>query len=333
MIRIDDLILEGFPVLLAPMEDITDPPFRALCRRYGADMSYSEFISSDGLIRGAEKSVVKLDFDEQERPVGIQIFGADVEAMALSARIVASLPSRPDVLDINFGCPVGKVAGKGAGSGIFQDTDRMLRITRAVMREAGDLPVTVKTRLGWDEKSICIQDLAEPLQDCGIRALTIHGRTRCQMYKGQAHWEVIGAIKRNPRIHIPIIGNGDVTCGEDAARMRDQYGLDGCMIGRAAVGAPWLFADVKHFLATGEHLPAPGIAERVAVAREHLQRAVAWKGERLGVLETRKHYAGYFKGIPDFKPMRIRLCTADTSEEVFGILDNILDDFSSRELF
>ena len=194
MIRIDDLILEGFPVLLAPMEDITDPPFRALCRRYGADMSYSEFISSDGLIRGAEKSVVKLDFDEQERPVGIQIFGADVEAMALSARIVASLPSRPDVLDINFGCPVGKVAGKGAGSGIFQDTDRMLRITRAVVREAGDLPVTVKTRLGWDEKSICIQDLAEPLQDCGIRALTIHGRTRCQMYKGQAHWEVIGEI-------------------------------------------------------------------------------------------------------------------------------------------
>ena len=327
MIRIGEVVLEGFPVLLAPMEDITDPPFRALCRRYGADMSYSEFISSDGLIRGAEKSRVKLDFDPQERPVGIQIFGADEQAMALSAQIVASLPVRPDVLDINFGCPVGKVAGKGAGSGIFQDTDKMLRITRAVVDAAGDLPVTVKTRLGWDENSICIQHLAEPLQDCGIRALTVHGRTRCQMYKGQARWEVIRQIRRNPRIRIPVIGNGDITCGEDARRMRDEYELDGCMIGRAAVGNPWLFADVKHFLRTGEHLPAPGIAERVAAAREHLQRAVAWKGERLGVLETRKHYAGYFKGVPDFKQTRIRLCTADTSQEVFGILDNILNDF------
>lgn len=327
MVRIGDVLLDGFPVLLAPMEDITDPPFRALCRRYGADMAYSEFISSDGLIRGAEKSRVKLDFDQAERPVGIQIFGADEQAMALSARIVASLPVRPDVLDINFGCPVGKVAGKGAGSGIFQDTDRMLRITRAVVEAAGDLPVTVKTRLGWDESSICIQHLAEPLQDCGIRALTIHGRTRCQMYKGQARWEVIREIKRNPRIRIPIIGNGDVTCGEDARRMRDEYGLDGCMIGRAAVGAPWLFADVKHFLSTGEHLPPPDIAQRTAVAREHLQRAVAWKGERLGVLETRKHYAGYFRGVPDFKPWRMRLCTADTSEEVFGILDNISEVF------
>lgn len=320
-------MLDGFPVILAPMEDITDPPFRALCKRYGADMSYSEFISSDGLVRGAQKSLVKLDFDEAERPVGIQIFGADAGAMAESARIIAAMDRRPDVIDINFGCPVGKVAGKGAGSGIFQDTDNMLRITRAVVDASAGIPVTVKTRLGWDEKSICIQHLAEPLQDCGIQALTVHGRTRCQMYKGEARWEVIREIRQNPRIRIPIIGNGDVVSGETARRMRDDYGLDGCMIGRAAIGSPWLFADVKHFLATGEHLPEPDMAERVAAARTHLERAVQWKGERLGVLETRKHYAGYFRGVPDFKQMRIKLCTADTSEEVFEILNNILDDF------
>lgn len=327
MIKIGNIVLEGFPVLLAPMEDITDPPFRALCKRYGADMSYSEFISSDGLIRGAEKSRVKLDFEEAERPVGIQIFGADADAMAQSARIIASLPRTPDVIDINFGCPVGKVAGKGAGSGIFQDTDNMLRITRAVVEAAGSIPVTVKTRLGWDEKSICIQHLAEPLQDCGIQALTIHGRTRCQMYKGEARWEVIREIRQNPRIRIPIIGNGDVVSGETARTMRDDYGLDGCMIGRAAIGNPWIFADVKHFLSTGEHLPSPGIPERVEAARFHLQRAVAWKGERLGVLETRKHYAGYFKGVPEFKATRIKLCTTDASGDVFEILNNILNDF------
>lgn len=327
MVKIGDVVLDGFPVILAPMEDITDPPFRALCKRYGADMSYSEFISSDGLVRGAQKSLVKLDFDEAERPVGIQIFGADAGAMAESARIIAAMDRRPDVIDINFGCPVGKVAGKGAGSGIFQDTDNMLRITRAVVDASAGIPVTVKTRLGWDEKSICIQHLAEPLQDCGIQALTVHGRTRCQMYKGEARWEVIREIRQNPRIRIPIIGNGDVVSGETARRMRDDYGLDGCMIGRAAIGSPWLFADVKHFLATGEHLPEPDMAERVAAARAHLERAVQWKGERLGVLETRKHYAGYFRGVPDFKQMRIKLCTADTSEEVFEILNNILDDF------
>lgn len=332
MIRIDDLILEGFPVLLAPMEDITDPPFRALCRRYGADMSYSEFISSDGLIRGAEKSVVKLDFDEQERPVGIQIFGADVEAMALSARIVASLPSRPDVLDINFGCPVGKVAGKGAGSGIFQDTDRMLRITRAVVREAGDLPVTVKTRLGWDEKSICIQDLAEPLQDCGIRALTIHGRTRCQMYKGQAHWEVIGEIKRNPRIHIPIIGNGDVDSGPRAAEMFDRYGVDGVMIGRATYGRPWIFREVKHYLATGEVLPQPSVRERVAIAREHLAKSLEVKGDYVGILEMRRHLTNYFKGLPNFKETRLKLVTTLDVEELYATLDLIAERWGDYDL-
>ncbi|MDD4820264.1 MAG: tRNA dihydrouridine synthase DusB [Flavobacteriales bacterium] len=325
--KIKDLDLGEYPVILAPMEDITDPPFRTLCHQYGADMSYSEFISADGLIRNAEKSLVKLDIEENERPVGIQIFGANEQSMAQAAQMIASLDRKPDVLDINFGCPVGKVAGKGAGSGIFQDIPNMMRITRAVVNNAGNIPVTVKTRLGWDEHSIVIADIAEELQDCGIQALTIHGRTRCQMYKGEAHWEVIRDIKQNPRIVIPIVGNGDVRCGEDAMRMRDEYGLDGCMIGRATVGSPWIFSDIKHFLRTKEHLPAPDIAERVSAARTHLARAVAWKGERLGVLETRKHYAAYFKGVENFKDTRIRLCTADTSGEVFDILTEVENNF------
>lgn len=327
--KIGELDLGEYPVILAPMEDITDPPFRTLCREHGADMSYSEFISADGLIRNAEKSLVKLDIEDSERPVGIQIFGADADSMSKAAGMIASLDRKPDVLDINFGCPVGKVAGKGAGSGIFQDIPNMLKITRAVVDACPDIPVTVKTRLGWDERSMVIADIAESLQDCGIKALTIHGRTRCQMYKGQARWDVIRDVKRNPRICIPVVGNGDVTCGEDALRMRDEYGLDGCMIGRAAVGNPWIFAEVKHFLKTGGHLPPPSVGQRTEAARTHLLRAVAWKGERLGVLETRKHYASYFKGIAGFKDTRIKLCTADTSQAVLEILERIPDVFSS----
>lgn len=325
--KIKDVDLGDYPIILSPMEDVTDPPFRTLCREWGADMSYSEFISADGLIRNASKSLVKLDIEDSERPVGIQIFGANADSMREAAHMVASMERRADVLDINFGCPVSKVAGKGAGSGIFQDVENMFRITRAVVEAAGDMPVTVKTRLGWDEKSIIIADIAEALQDCGIAALTIHGRTRCQMYKGEARWDVIRDIKRNPRIHIPIIGNGDVRSGEDAKRMRDDYGLDGCMIGRAAVGSPWLFADVKHYLKTGEHLPPPSVKERVKAARTHLSRAVKWKGERLGVLETRKHYVSYFKGVPDFKDTRIKLCTADTSVEVMELLEWVENNF------
>ena len=321
MVKIGNIDLGEFPLLLAPMEDVSDPPFRRLCKLHGADMLYSEFISSEGLIRDAIKSRQKLDIFDYERPVGIQIFGGDEEAMALSAKIVATV--RPDLVDINFGCPVKKVVSKGAGAGVLKDIDLMVRLTRAVVRST-DLPVTVKTRLGWDESSINIEEVAERLQDVGISALTIHARTRSQMYKGHSDWSYIAKVKNNPRIHIPIFGNGDIDSPEKALEYRNKYGVDGIMIGRAAIGYPWIFREIKHYFATGELLSPPTIADRVAAARNHLIWSVEWKGERQGVLEMRRHYANYFKGLPNFKEHRQRLVTLDSAAEIVTALEEIV---------
>ena len=322
MVKIGNIDLGEFPLLLAPMEDVSDPPFRRLCKLHGADMLYSEFISSEGLIRDAIKSRQKLDIFDYERPVGIQIFGGDEEAMALSAKIVATV--RPDLVDINFGCPVKKVVSKGAGAGVLKDIDLMVRLTKAVVSST-DLPVTVKTRLGWDESSINIEEVAERLQDVGISALTIHARTRSQMYKGHSDWSYIAKVKNNPRIHIPIFGNGDIDSPEKALEYRNTYGIDGIMIGRAAIGYPWIFNEIKHYFATGELLPSPTIADRVEAAKNHLLWSVEWKGERQGVVEMRRHYANYFKGIPNFKEHRHKLVTLDASQEVVKALDNVLE--------
>ena len=321
MVKIGNIDLGEFPLLLAPMEDVSDPPFRRLCKLHGADMLYSEFISSEGLIRDAIKSRQKLDIFDYERPVGIQIFGGDEEAMALSAKIVATV--RPDLVDINFGCPVRKVVGKGAGAGVLKDIDLMVRLTKAVVRST-DLPVTVKTRLGWDESSINIEEVAERLQDVGISALTIHARTRSQMYKGHSDWSYIAKVKNNPRIHIPIFGNGDIDNPQKALEYRNKYGVDGIMIGRAAIGYPWIFREIKHYFATGELLSPPTIADRVAAARNHLIWSVEWKGERQGVLEMRRHYANYFKGLPNFKEHRQRLVTLDSAAEIVTALEEIV---------
>ena len=322
MVKIGNIDLGEFPLLLAPMEDVSDPPFRRLCKLHGADMLYSEFISSEGLIRDAIKSRKKLDIFDDERPVGIQIFGGDEEAMALSAKIVATV--NPDLVDINFGCPVKKVVSKGAGAGVLKDIDLMVRLTKAVVNST-DLPVTVKTRLGWDEQSINIEEVAERLQDAGISALTIHARTRSQMYKGHSDWSYIAKVKNNPRMHIPIFGNGDIDSPEKALEYRNKYGIDGIMIGRAAIGYPWIFNEIKHYFATGELLPSPTIADRVEAAKNHLLWSVEWKGERQGVVEMRRHYANYFKGIPNFKEHRHKLVTLDASEEVVKALDNVLE--------
>ena len=322
MPTIGNIDLGEFPLLLAPMEDVSDPPFRRLCKMHGADMLYSEFISSEGLIRDAIKSRQKLDIFDYERPVGIQIFGGDEEAMALSAKIVATV--NPDLVDINFGCPVKKVVSKGAGAGVLKDIDLMVRLTKAVVNSTS-LPVTVKTRLGWDEQSINIEEVAERLQDVGISALTIHARTRSQMYKGHSDWSYIAKVKNNPRMHIPIFGNGDIDSPEKALEYRNKYGIDGIMIGRAAIGYPWIFNEIKHYFATGELLPSPTIADRVEAAKNHLLWSVEWKGERQGVVEMRRHYANYFKGIPNFKEHRHKLVTLDTSEEVVKALDNVLE--------
>lgn len=321
MAKIGNIDLGEFPLLLAPMEDVSDPPFRRLCKLHGADMLYSEFISSEGLIRDAIKSRQKLDIFDYERPVGIQIFGGDEEAMALSAKIVATV--RPDLVDINFGCPVKKVVSKGAGAGVLKDIDLMVRLTKAVVRST-DLPVTVKTRLGWDESSINIEEVAERLQDVGISALTIHARTRSQMYKGHSDWSYIAKVKNNPRIHIPIFGNGDIDSPQKALEYRNKYGVDGIMIGRAAIGYPWIFREIKHYFATGELLSPPTIADRVAAARNHLIWSVEWKGERQGVLEMRRHYANYFKGVPNFKEHRQRLVTLDSAAEIVTALEEIV---------
>ena len=309
------------------MEDVSDPPFRALCKEHGADVVYTEFISSEGLIRDAAKSVMKLDIYEKERPVGIQIFGANLDSMLRSVEIVEQ--SNPDIIDINFGCPVKKVVCKGAGAGILKDIDKMVALTKAMV-EHTRLPVTVKTRLGWDHNSIQIVEVAERLQDVGCQAIAIHGRTRVQMYKGEANWKPIAEVKNNPRMHIPVFGNGDVDSPEAAERMRDNYGLDGAMIGRASIGNPWFFNQVKHYLETGDKLSPPGMEERVAAARRHLQMAIDWKGEKLGVFETRRHYTNYFRGIPHFKEYRMKMVTSDDSADVFAAFDEVLEKFGDH---
>ena len=301
MVKIGNIKLGDFPLLLAPMEDVSDPPFRALCKENGADVVYTEFISSEGLIRNAVKSTMKLDIYEKERPVGIQIFGANLDSMLQSVDIVEQ--TKPDIIDINFGCPVKKVVCKGAGAGILKDIDKMEMLTREMAKRT-KLPLTVKTRLGWDEKTIKIVEVAERIQDAGAKAITIHGRTRAQMYKGSADWSLIADVKNNSRMKIPVFGNGDVFSPEKAIEMRDDFGLDGAMIGRASIGNPWFFNQVKHFFKTKTHLPEPTIKERIQMAEKHLKMAIKWKGEKLGVLETRRHYSNYFKGIPDFKPFR-----------------------------
>lgn len=324
MVRIGDIEVGQFPLLLAPMEDVSDPPFRALCKEQGADVVYTEFISSEGLIRDAAKSVKKLDIYEKERPVGIQIFGAVLESMLRSVEIVEA--SGPDIIDINFGCPVKKVVSKGAGAGILKDIDLMVKLSEAMVKHS-KLPVTVKTRLGWDHDSIKIVEVAERLQDVGVKAISIHGRTRAQMYKGDADWRPIAEVKNNPRMHIPVFGNGDVNTPERAVEMRDKYGLDGAMIGRASIGYPWFFKEVKHYIQHGTHCPPPSMEQRVEAARRHLRMAIDWKGEKLGVLETRRHYTNYFKGIPHFKEYRTRMVTSDDAADVFSALDEVLEKF------
>ena len=320
MVKIDTIELGDFPLLLAPMEDVSDPPFRALCKEQGADVVYTEFISSEGLIRDAAKSVMKLDIYEKERPVGIQIFGANLESMLRSVEIVEA--SKPDIIDINFGCPVKKVVSKGAGAGILKDIDLMVSLTKAMV-EHTSLPITVKTRLGWDEETIKIVEVAERLQDVGCKAIAIHGRTRKQMYKGAADWAPIAAVKNNPRMHIPVFGNGDVNTPERAKEMRDSFGLDGAMIGRASIGNPWFFREVQHYLKTGKKFLNPTMSERIEAARRHLQMAIDWKGEKLGVFETRRHYTNYFRGIPHFKEYRMKMVTSDDSIDVFNVIDEV----------
>lgn len=323
--KIADIELPEFPLLLAPMEDVSDPPFRALCKEQGADVVYTEFISSEGLIRDAAKSVIKLDIYEKERPVGIQIFGAELDSMLEAVDIVER--SNPDIIDINFGCPVKKVVCKNAGAGILRDIPLMVKLTEEIVKRT-KLPVTVKTRLGWDSDSIKIVEVAERLQDVGIKAISIHGRTRVQMYKGVADWGPIAEVKNNQRMHIPVFGNGDVNTPEAAIKMRDEFGLDGAMIGRASIGYPWFFREVKHFMQTGKHLNPPTMQERVEAAQRHLSMSIDWKGEKLAIYETRRHYTNYFKGIPNFKPLRMSLVSAETSDEVFETLEKAGKEFA-----
>ncbi|MCR9103073.1 MAG: tRNA dihydrouridine synthase DusB [bacterium] len=328
MVKIGDVNIGEFPLLLAPMEDVSDPPFRALCKAQGCDMMYTEFISVEGLIRDADKSVQKLDIYDYERPIGIQIFGAEHDSMMRAAEIVEE--AKPEVLDINFGCPVKKVVCKMAGAGILQDIDRMVKLTDDVVKSTS-LPVTVKTRLGWDDNTKYIEEVAERLQDVGIKALSIHGRTRKQMYKGEADWSLIGKIKENPRVHIPIFGNGDIDSPEKAKLYRERYGVDGIMIGRAAIGYPWIFREIKHYFATGELLPPPTVEERVAAARTHLEHSVSWKGVKLGVLEMRRHYTNYFRGFRNIKEYRKRLVTEENPADLYAILNEIEAVYGNEE--
>ena len=326
MPKIGNIELPDFPLLLAPMEDVSDPPFRKLCKEQGADVVYTEFISSEGLIRDAANSVIKLDIYEKERPVGIQIFGAELDSMLQAVDIVEK--SNPNIIDINFGCPVKKVVCKNAGAGILRDIPLMVKLTEEIVKRT-KLPVTVKTRLGWDNNSIKIVEVAERLQDVGIEAISIHGRTRVQMYKGEADWKPIAEVKNNQRMHIPVFGNGDVDTPEAAVKMRDEYGLDGAMIGRASIGYPWFFKEVKHYFKTGGHLAPPTMQERVDAARRHLQMAIDWKGEKLGVFETRRHYTNYFKGIPHFKEYRMKMVTSDEAADVFAAFDEVEEKFGN----
>ncbi|MEM1358366.1 MAG: tRNA dihydrouridine synthase DusB [Bacteroidota bacterium] len=320
MVKIADIELGEFPLLLAPMEDVSDPPFRALCKAQGCDMMYTEFISVEGLIRDASKSVEKLDIYDYERPIGIQIFGANLDSMVMAADIVER--AQPELLDINFGCPVKKVTCKGAGAGILQDIPKMVKLTKAIV-DRTSLPVTVKTRLGWDDKTKYIEEVAERLQDVGIKALSIHGRTRQQMYKGEADWTLIGRIKDNPRITMPIFGNGDIDSPKKAESYRNRYGVDGIMIGRAAIGNPWIFREIKHYFATGELLPPPSIDERVDAARKHLRHSLEWKGPKLGVLEMRRHYTNYFRGMPGVKEYRKALVSEYEPETLYNTLEEM----------
>ncbi|MES2800663.1 MAG: tRNA dihydrouridine synthase DusB [Bacteroidota bacterium] len=317
MVKIRDIELGEFPLLLAPMEDVSDPPFRALCKKHGADLMYTEFISSEGLIRDAAKSVQKMDIYEYERPVGIQIFGYDIESMKEATRIIEK--TNPDIVDINFGCPVKKVTCKGAGAGMLQDIPKLIKMTEEIVKTT-NLPVTVKTRLGWDEKSKFVVTTAEKLQDVGVEAIAIHGRTRVQLYKGDADWTLIGEVKNNPRMKIPVFGNGDIDSPEKVVEYKNRYGVDGIMIGRATIGYPWFFNEVKHFIKTGEHLAKPGVRERVEAAREHLMMSVNWKGERLGIAEMKRHYTNYFKGVAHFKDYRTKLVTSFELNEILDLL-------------
>ena len=323
MVKIGNISLKGFPLLLAPMEDVSDPPFRALCKENGADIVYTEFVSSEGLIRNASKSIQKLDIYEKERPVGIQIFGANLNSMLEAVDIVEK--TNPDIIDINFGCPVKKVVSKGAGAGILKDIPLMVKLTKEIVKRT-KLPVTIKTRLGWDHKSIKIIEVAERLQDVGISAISIHGRTRAQMYKGEADWRPIAKVKENPRMLIPVFGNGDLTSPERVKEMKEIYGLDGAMIGRASIGNPWFFDQVKYFLKNNKHKSLPNLNQRVETARRHLQMSILWKGEVLGLLETRRHYANYFRGIEGFKPYRISMVTANTPQTVYDTFDKVLSE-------
>jgi len=318
--KIADIDLGEFPLLLAPMEDVSDPPFRALCKQNGCDMMYTEFISVEGLIRDATKSVQKLDIYDEERPIGIQIFGANIESMKRAAEMVEE--AQPEVLDINYGCPVKKVVCKMAGAGILQDIDRMVKLTDEIVKSTS-LPVTVKTRLGWDSNSLYIEEVAERLQDVGIKALSIHGRTRKQMYKGEADWALIGAIKNNPRVHIPIFGNGDIDSPQKAVEYKERYGVDGIMIGRASIGNPWIFREIKAYVETGQIIDPPTISERVHAARQHLTHSIEWKGERLGILEMRRHYTNYFRGLRNIKHYRSKLVTELNSQPLYDILNEI----------
>ena len=323
-VKIGNIDLGNFPLLLAPMEDVSDPPFRYVCKQNGVDMMYTEFISSEGLIRDAAKSRQKLDIFEYERPIGIQIFGSEIEHMRQATEI--SSEANPDLIDINYGCPVKNVACKGAGASLLQDIDKMVEMTAAVVK-ATNLPVTVKTRLGWDDNTKNVYEVAERLQDVGIQALTIHGRTRSQMYKGNADWTLIREIKRNPRIKIPIFGNGDVDSPEKAANWRLEYEVDGIMVGRAAIGYPWIFREIKHFFETGEQLAPPTITERVETCKIHLQKSVEWKGPKTGIFEMRRHYANYFKGIPNFKEWRMKLVSLDNILAIEDVLNDIENKF------
>lgn len=327
MAKIGNIDLGEFPLLLAPMEDVSDPPFRAVCKQGGADMMYTEFISSEGLIRHAAKSKQKLDIFEYERPIGVQLFGGEIESMIEATEIATEV--QPDLIDINYGCPVKAVACRGAGAALLQDIPKMVKMTSEIVK-ATHLPVTVKTRLGWDDQTKNITEVAERLQDIGIKALTVHGRTRVQMYKGSADWTLIGEIKNNPRINIPIFGNGDIDSPEKAIEYKNRYGVDGVMIGRAAIGYPWIFNEIKHFLTFGTHLSPPDMPERISMTQKHLNFSLEWKGDKLGILEMRRHYASYFKGIHDFKPFRARLVEANTLHEVDEILNEVAEHYAAE---
>ncbi|HTI09321.1 MAG TPA: tRNA dihydrouridine synthase DusB [Puia sp.] len=328
-LKIGNIVLPEFPLLLAPMEDVSDPPFRTVCKENGADLLYTEFISIESLVKGAIKSRKKLDIFQDERPVGIQVFGGDEDSMALAARIVEA--ANPDLLDINFGCPVKGIVGRGAGAGVLKDIDRMVRLTKAAV-EATKLPVTVKTRLGWDDQTKNIEEVALRLQDTGIKALAIHGRTRCQLYKGEADWTLIGKVKNNPRIHIPIFGNGDINSPEKALEYKNRYGVDGIMVGRAAIGYPWIFREIRHYYTTGQRLAPPTIQERVAVCKRHLEKSVEWKGPLMGINEMRGRYAGYLKGLPGIKDFQKQLVQLRTREEVEEVLDAVQTRYEGFEM-